>query len=332
MLDNIHPEVDTLVICTDVALLRYYVQTKVETVYNIDKNYSVEAETGVLYRKLKNEALTAPMLGDRWLITANLEKVGTDNAAALLSVGNGNALTILFAEKYITYKKFLATDAYKQYKSTIMPMYLSKFDNDDIPYLHKDILGTKGLKDDLLNYLCKNYRYDVDKVMTLFIKMRSGLRVFSKQELIDEIGLGGVTPESMVIDLLRLYQVSKKYHSKPTETVSEKRKYNAIAKYIGLLRDLHSKLEYMAIYKRMYKTVLGVLELKGQILSGKSEREQVVPKSVSRFAYVVRDEIDIKRTLFLLNLFEKAPETFDYESRLMYIICSYISAFKGSEN
>ena len=119
VLSKLHPEIDTLVICTDVSLLRYYIQTKMETVFNIDKNYSVEAETGVLYRKLKNDALTAPMLGDRWLITATLEKVGTDNALSMLSVGNGNALTILFVDKYITYKRFISENEFKKYMNLV---------------------------------------------------------------------------------------------------------------------------------------------------------------------------------------------------------------------
>ena len=330
VLSKLHPEIDTLVICTDVSLLRYYIQTKMETVFNIDKNYSVEAETGVLYRKLKNDALTAPMLGDRWLITATLEKVGTDNALSMLSVGNGNALTILFVDKYITYKRFISENEFKKYKATIMPLYLGKFDMDDIPYLHKDMLGNNGLKDDVLTYLCKNYRYDVDKVMTLFTKMRSGLKIYNKQDLIDEVGLGGVTPESVLFDLLRLYQPSGKYGG-GTAVVSEKRKANAVAKYTGLLKDLHSKMEYIAIYKRMYNAILGTLALKSQILNGRGEREQEIPRAVNRFAYLVRNEIDLKRTLFLLNLFEQSPKTYDYESRLIYIFCSFISSFKGSE-
>lgn len=333
LLDRIHPEVDTLVICTDVALLRYYIQEKLEVQYNINKNYSIVCETGVLYKKVKNDALVAPMLGDKWLLIVNLDKVGFESVLSLLNYGNGNSITLIFTEKYINYKKLVNSDKYKDYKQTIQTMYLMRFDIEDIAYLHKNMLNTPQstrLSDDVLTLLCKNYRYDVDKVMDLFTRMRIGLKIESKQDLINEIGLGGVTAASLTVDLLRLF---------PDNSSTERRISNAIRKYTEMAYDLSAKQDFRQIFNQIRSTLCNIMLVKMLTVNGKYRRiSRDIPegyaeqakriKSLWRFDYAIRNEISIDRVLSMLSILNSVPESFDYEARLMTFLHSYISQWE----
>lgn len=347
MLDRIHPDVDTILICSDVPTLRYYIQTKLEKLYNVDKNYSMAVDTALSYKKVRGDAFVAPLAGDKWLVVGNADKIGLDTVQSLFNWGNGNCITLVYTEKYVNYKKLLSSEKFKESKRTILNLYLNKLDFDDVPYLYKDMVlsnpKSKRLTDDLLNFLCKNYRYDVERVVNLFSKMRIGLQVSTRQDIIDEIGLGGMTPASYTIDLLRLFQPTGRFaeYSKG-EKITVKKIYNANKKYIGYLTDLGNKTSYNTIYNQMLSTLKGILEIKMLIMNGKYRKNtKEIPESFSpqqvnrirslqRFDMPIREEISLNRVLLLLNIFEHTPQTFDYELRLITIISEYISLFEGS--
>jgi len=336
-LDHINPDVDTVVICTDVQLLKYFIQTKLEKYYTVDKNYSIAADTGILFKKAKSDSLVAPLAGDKWLIISNLDKVGIDTATEYLNYGNGNAVTLLYTDKYITFKKFINTEKFKNVQITTLPLYLAHFDFEDIPYLCKEY--NVKLTDDLIEYLNRNYRYDTARVMELLSKMKIGVEINTKSDLIDEIGLGGVTPSSFTLDLLRIFQPDGRFITE-VQPITDKRVRNAVKKYLNILHDLSLKINYNLIYAQMLSTLKGIIDIKMLILNGEYRKStKAIPdgytdqqkrriKALQRFDSIIREEISLNRVLYLFELFDKSPNTFDYEFKLMNIITDYIGSWE----
>lgn len=348
-LKRIHPNVDTILVCTDCSLLKYYIQTELEATFEVAKEYSVSADTAIMFRKFRSDAFVAPLLGEKWLITSDLDKVGIDTGTSLLNWNNGNGLTLFFTEKYMNFKKFQQSEMYQNNKSTVLSLYLGRFDSDDISYLYKTwVLASdkaKPMTNDLLSYLCKNYRYDVERVMDLFAKMRIGLIVDSKQTLIDEVGLGGVTPTTLTLDLLTIFQpqTGRFAHFNVNKPVTSKRIQNAQKKFITYLNDLSKKVEYRTILRQMRDTLLGIVDMKALILNGGYRKmTKEIPESFSkaqttrlrnlgRYEWRIRDEVSLRRVYVLLYYVLNAPTTYDAELQLMTIIMNFIALMECEE-
>jgi hypothetical protein len=337
-IESFRPDVDTLIAFVGDELLRYYMQGVFERAYKVDKNYIVQVETAKQLEKAKSDAMLAPMTGLRWLVLVDLDKVPVVDFEKNLMRGNDNCFTFAFTRKYANYKRCLDMRALKAGTQRVMTMYLGNLRSEDIYYLHKHIVPDGySLTDDVLNYLCKHYCWDVPKVMLLLTSLSRGSLVRTKEELISMVGLGGVTIDSVVIDLLRV------------EPVTGKKRNNVMKKYLMLFKDLSNKFSYSAIYNGMKQSMLDILTFKMLVLRGDiTNMLKIIPKGfdlkriqrLKRFEKVIKEEVSLNRVLTLLGVvrevdnFEASLKTMtddsgiDAEYKLMTILYKFVSLWE----
>lgn len=337
-IESLRPAVDTLVACVGDELLRYYMQGVFEKVYKVDKNYIVSVETPKQLEKAKSDAMLAPMTGMRWLLLVDLDKIPVSDFEKHLFRGNDNCFTFAFTKKYINFKRFLDSKALKTGTQRVVSMYLGNFRSEDIYYLHKRIVP-KGyaLTDDVLNYVCKHYCWDVPKVMLLLTSLSRGSLVRTKEELIAMVGLGGVTIDSIVVDLLRV------------DPMTQRKRSNVSKKYLMLFKDLSNKYSYTTIYNGVKQSLLDIMLYKMLVLRGDiTKMLKIIPKGfdvkkiqrLRRFEKVIREEVSIQRLLTLLGVFRELDNLeaelktmtddsgIDAEYKLMIVVYKYISLWE----
>lgn len=354
--------VDVFLVFSDVELLLYEVRAIIEEKFNVSRDFVMPCNSAKALTQARGIMQIKPLEGERWLILIDLDRIGAADVAKSLAYGGANCVTMIFSKSYKFYKNLTNSEEYRKYSKTIMPVYLRNFVVDDIVYLHKkmvcDAKHTKPLTDDLLNYIIKNYRYDVKKVLDLFSKMRNGLVLETKADIIAEIGLGGVTADSFIMDLLRVGQPPtgrfgqfKPQPRKTEQTEAQKKATKARTvkarskKFMILLHDLSTRTKYYTLFTQMQNTLINILAYKALILDGRirrgvkdlTEEEEQAVKRLSRFSYVIQDEISTSRVMFLLTLFTSETSnganvneytTPDYEAKLMRIVLNYISTWE----
>lgn len=307
-LESLRPGVDTAVCYINDELLRYHLQGVFEKVYKVSKDYIVQVETAKQLEKAKSDAMLAPLTGSRWLLLVDLDKVPVTDFEKNIFRGNDNSFTFAFCKKYGNFKRTLDCRALKNGAGTerVYTAYLGNFRSEDIFYLYKKIVPQDNvLTEDVLNFLCKHYCWDVSKVMLLFAAMKQGTVINTREDLISFIGLGGVTVDSVVVDLLRI------------DPTTDKKRKNAIKKFLSLFKDLNNKYSYATIYTSIKQSLMDIITYKMLVLRGDITRIlKIIPKGfelkriqrLKRFEWVLRDSISLRRTLLLLSIFKRIDD------------------------
>ena len=176
---------------------------------------------------------------------------------------------------------------------------------------------------EVVAFLEKNYRRDVNKVMSLFNMLSHGAVVDTTDQVIDLIGLGGLTATYLVIDLLRCEPNSKVGMTK------------CCKRLVKNLEDIARKTPYHTIYQQMYQTVLGIIDMKELRLNGEyMGLSKEIPEGflstrmsrLSRYSYFIND-IPLKSVLYLLSLFDINERQYGKiaEMKCLNIIYKYLS-------
>lgn len=286
---------DTVLICTDSVFLRDYVVNKLRETLGVKRDYCITATTANELKKARGDALAAPIEGKRWLVIVDMDKIGIDVYKKEARRVNDNSFTLLMTSKYGVFAK-LAKDRELIKQKFLLPYYFGSFAKGDITYISADY----DIVPALVAFLEKNYRWDVNKVMTLFNMAKQGVHFDKKQDIIDAIGNGGITPASIIIELL-------------TNTPDTKRKANALRKSVLThLTDISRKQTYRSIYTQMYVTLLGIMDVKSLRINGnfmglfKDIPEGYDTKRIMRLRryFWVIDSIPTSRVMYLMSLFK----------------------------
>ena len=286
---------DTALICTDSVFLQDYIISKLKKNLGVMNDYCISVGSAGELKQARANALAAPIEGKKWLVIIDMNKVGIDVYKKEARRVNDNSFTLLTTSKYGVFKRLSNDNELKRLKF-LLPYYFGSFAKDDITYISTGYDMTA----ELVSFLEKNYRWDVNKVMTLFHMLKQGTRIDNKRDVIDLIGNGGVTPASVVFEMLMA-------------TPDTPRKAKALTKTIvGHINDLSRKMTYRALYQQMYSTLLGVMDVKELRINGnymglfKEIPEGYDTKRISRvkrFLWQI-DSIPTNRVLSLLSQFK----------------------------
>lgn len=287
---------DTVLICTDSIFLQDYIIDKLRNKLGVNREYCVRVSTEKELKTTRSNALVSPIEGKRWLVIIDMDKLGIETFRKEARRVNDNSFTLLITTKYGVFNKMrVDRDFGKQ--TYFVPMYFGAFAKDDITY----ISAGYDLTPELVSFLEKNYRRDVNKVMYLFNLLSHGTTISSTSQIIDLIGTGGLTPTFLVIDLLRTEPGSKVGMTKVRKRL------------IQNLEDMARKVPYHTIYQQMYQTLLGIVDIKAMNLNGEymglnkdipEGFNEVRVSRLKRYMWMIHD-IPIKRVLYLLSLFKQ---------------------------
>lgn len=195
--------VSNIIILAPSPSLAYHLKSLLKQHFKVAGDYIISADTPKALRGAKLDSYVSPLLGDKWLIHVNVEKFTDKELQAALTNNTRNGITVYWTDKYKVFKTLENSDVVKAQGAYCQLFSFSRLEQADILQLHRDMLPEDlALKPSLLDFLCANYRYDPQAVCDLFAMMRSGDLVKSKNDILDLVGIGGISIESLVVRIL----------------------------------------------------------------------------------------------------------------------------------
>lgn len=308
--------------------LEFFIKTELKERFKVHKDFIVTVESDKELKDAKLDSYVAPLFCDKWLIHVNADKLSKKELKSALGKNTVHGITVYWTSKYQIYKQFLDTDEVKK-QAVYNPQFsFSRLSEGDIRYLHSRMLEKKKqLKPELLDFVAKNYRFDVQAVCELFALLRSGNEIRNKREVIEKVGVGGNSVSSLVIQILK------------ANINTEKGRTAVMKKTVKLLEDLSITYKHSTIKNYMLNTIEAFIDMKElQVMGiyGKAVKE--IPDSYDtkrlsmnkRFEYIVLNQISLP-SLLNLKLCLLHFNSFNAEIALLQAISEYYNSIKIEE-
>jgi hypothetical protein len=307
--------------------LAYYIRGKLKTRFEVYKDFVISVDTQKGFQNAKLDSYVAPLICDKWLIHVDADKIAKKDLITGLNINTSHGITVYWTSKYNIFKQLTDLDIVKKQGVHCPSFSFSRLSYGEVLHLHKQMVGKKKeLKTELLDYVAKNYRYDVQAICELFAMLNSGNDFQTKKDIIESVGVGGNSVSNLVIRILR---------SSPT---SEKGKKKIAADAIKLLDDLSVSYKYSTIRRFMLNNLDGFIDMKQlQIIGVYNRINKVIPETydtkrlsmLKRFERTILEEISLPKLLNLKLCLLKYTD-FNSEITLMQAISEYCNELKVS--
>lgn len=303
--------------------------------FRVDSNYIVRAETVKQLKAFSNMIVSVPLLGERWLLIVDADKISLTDISPYLNRLYSTAVVVYELTGYRDYKKMVALQSFKQQMSTQYgaDFYLGKLTEYSVDIIFNYYMVNKSdaernrFGSKMMGYVKKNYLYNPDLVCELFGMVRDGNYPEKERDIIDMVGVGGNTPQAFTVGLLT------------TTTHTDKGITRFSAKNLRLLSDLSEKYEYGKIYGLIIDTLHGIVDIKVLQISGKYlDWYKEIPKTfddkrvrritrLRRFEDTILNKISLGRVLNLLYCMQKF-RSFSKEEDLLEGLYLYASTIE----
>lgn len=242
-----------LLIQTSCTKLQMFVEDKLKSKYNITSEAIVDIETKSDYKKIKEIIGTIPPFSDKWYVQVDLDKHNNKELINMIKQVD-TALFFCTCSSYRTYKDFKGKfgEEYEFYD-----LYLNFLRKPDFIYLYDLYVGEDNkLSSEMLNYCIKSYSGDLDSVFKLLESLQAGMEFKTRTDIADVCGIGGLSVESIIFDLLKPLSGS----AKGLDRVFKNR--------LKACKELGESLGYSSFYNFMSRSLKLFCELKMLIISG----------------------------------------------------------------
>ena len=321
-IDFLSRDTAALIIYTNSAVLQTLLKKRIKERFEIAKNLTKYANTGATLKEARNETFTPPFGGGTWLVDIQADKINIGDIAKYLNNITNASVSIIWYNNYAQFKKVIELDAVKKLGIYCFTMYTGKLYPEDISYIQNMMLPEeKRLPKKLVDYLKKNYTFDVDSVCKIFQAVSQGEEISSTKDIINKVGIGGNTIDSFVIKLLT------------TNPKTEKGLKSAIEKSVVLLNDLSYSYDYRSIKNFMKNCLNTITEIKQlQMMGLYSEAIKDIPETsfhsdkiqrMKRYDGVILNDLNMGRILNLSLCLDRFDD-FNSEIALLKAIYAYL--------
>lgn len=239
--------------------LSMFIQDKLKAKYGCRGEAIIDIENKTDYKKVKSILGVYPSLADKWFVRVDIDKFSDKDLIQIIK----QSTTCLFfctCSKYRNFKNF--REALKGVDG-VCEFYINSLRRPDFVYLYDGLTPKDNkLTKQLFDYVYKSYMNDVEAVLNLLLQLNQGTKVESRKDITEICGLGGLSVESYVFDLLKELSGS----DKGLLTVIKNRAKAGV--------DLADSIGLRSMYNFMVRSVKLLCELKMLMISG------VVYKSV----------------------------------------------------
>ena len=235
-IDFLSLDTAAIIVYTNSVVLQTLLKKKIKERFGIAKNVTRYADSAATLKEARNDTFTSPFGGGTWFVDIQADKINVGELAKYLNGVTSASISVLWYTNYSQYKKILDMDAVKKLGIYCFNLYAGKFYPEDITYFQNLMLPEeKRLPKNIMDYLKKNYTFDVDSVCKIFQAVSQVEEIKTTKDVINKVGMGGNTVDSFVIKLLT------------TNPKTEKGLKSSMEKILPLLRDLSYSYEYRAI-------------------------------------------------------------------------------------
>lgn len=316
-----------IIVCCTSPTYRYLFKKMLKETFNIENEYCVEVEKGADLTIAKKNTIMPALIGDKWLIEADIEKLGMKDVMRCLGDVNYNAVNLIYVKKYKDYKYLTGLEFVKKQGIHTVSFYLNKLEFSDLMLFIRMYFGdnyTRYISNEIIGILRKEYLTETQDVFDLLMKIKSGLQINSRQDLIRAIGVGRNSIVSLVIDILL----------KDVKTERGIKKY--LKENLQVLKDMSLDKSWHYIRKAMVETLDNFIMIKEWMIMGSyGKLVKNIPENVDeqkmlpylKYDWALSDKISLKRLLQLRDMlsFENLKVEDDMEIVLMRVLYKFYS-------
>jgi hypothetical protein len=258
-LDSKNLNLSVVLLQTPSVKLQLYLQDKIKAKIKCKPEAIIEVNTKTDIKKIKDVMGITPPFSDKWYVPIDLDKLYDKTLIPAIK----SSYTCVFfctCSKYSTFKRFKEDLKDKQ---GVVDLYIDYLRRIDFLYLYDAFtLSDNKLTKQMFDYVAKSYSGDIEAVFELLIHLNQGEKFETRKDISDVCGLGGLSIEGYIFDLLKDISGS----ARGLDTVLKNRTKAGV--------DLGESLGYTSMYNFMSKCILNFCQLKELIMAG------VVYKSV----------------------------------------------------
>ncbi|MNV28751.1 hypothetical protein D3C71_1199520 [compost metagenome] len=350
-------DIMNIIIYTTSARLTVFIRNMLKTKFEVHKDYIVDTETERELKAAKLDSYASPLFCDKWLIHVNADKLSKKDLFTNLAFNTHRGITVYWTEKYKIYRQLIDSDVVKKQSVYCAKFPFNRLTERDVTFLHMEMVKeSHRLDNKLLEFVKENYLYDVNAVTELFAEMNSGGRKETKAEIIEEVGIGGNSPATVLMKALRFGIVESQLKDKPPSTkpssktrkqkkpltreekiiAIKRRAFNGIVRH---LKDLRISLPYSSIYNFTLNSLDAFIDMKQLQLLGiygrpfKKIPEKYDSKRIDmnkRYSNFILNDVSLDKLLILKQYFLKY-DSFDDELNLLRVFLDYIASVEVRE-
>lgn len=195
----------------------------------------------------------SPLEGDTWVthIRYNAKDFSNKSIEEILPNRYGYGMVIIWVKEYRDLMRLIGNRNFNKYKHVVPVLKYSFLDKEDMKHYYIEKVPEEfRLTEKLWSFVESNYRFD-PVAFTLLVSLLQGGRTYeSTKELIEEIGLGRSSVETLVFKLLT------------TSTVTKKGLKRLFAESILFIENLKTKYEYRSIVNFINYALDTIIEIK----------------------------------------------------------------------
>lgn len=260
-LDSKHLNISVVILQTPSVKLQMFLQDKIKRRISCTKDAILDVATKGDIKKIKEVTGIKPPFSDKWYVQIDLDKL-YDKSLIQQIKASFTCVFFCTCSRYGTYKKF--KEELKE-KEGVVDFYINYLRRPDFLYLYDAFtLEDNTLTKQMFDYVAKSYAGDIEAVFDLLLRLNQGEKFETRKDIAEVCGLGGLSVESYIFDLLKPLSGS----DKGLLTVIKNRTKAGV--------DLADTLKYTKLYNFMAKSIQSFCELKMLIISG------VVYKSIHK--------------------------------------------------
>ena len=191
--------ISCLLLQTPSVALQQYIQDALKSKYKVTKDAIISIDTKSDLKKIKDVIGVKPPFSDKWYVQIDLGKFN-DKSLPQLIQQSGSCVFLLLSPNYGVYKNI------KKELSKIpdfRDMYVTYLKRSDFIYLYDRYSKKVKLSKPLLDWFIKGYSGDIDSVFTLFGLLKQGEIFNNRQKIANACGLGSLSVEGYIFDLLK---------------------------------------------------------------------------------------------------------------------------------
>lgn len=250
-------DIAVAIVQTPSSKMMMFLQDKLKAKYGCRADSVIDVESKSDYKRIRSVLGVYPPFADKWFVQVNLDKFSDKELVSLVR----QSTTCLFfctCSKYKTFKTF--KEALKGVDG-VCDFYINSLRRADFVYLYDAFTRQDNkLTKQLFDYVFKSYMGDVESVFDLLLQLNQGTKIESRKDITEICGLGGLSVESYIFDLLKdlsgsdkgLITVIKnriKAGADLSESIGLKSMYNFMVRSIGLLCELKMLMISGVVYK-----------------------------------------------------------------------------------
>lgn len=299
----------------------------------IKKKYNAKNEFIVDVNKVKDlknaltDSMSSPIFGDSWITHVDVDKIGVSESLKTLTKTTSYGRTIFWVSDFKTYLAFKKHNVFKEDSQEIVLIQATRLEYLEAHELLTQAMDTVEEEDklskQLIAYVSKNYRYKIESIYELITLVRNGFQIKKEKDVVKSIGVGFLTVDSFVIDMLKTVPETLKQRS------------NLQKKSITTLQELSYSYKHAQIKSYMVRTLKLLIEFKQMQLLGVFDRPviQIPPgyddkgyKKLKRYRWNIKNDITLSRILLLFKIIT-GDKSYDHEMSLLKGITEYTNSF-----